>query len=103
MTTESIGVYDLGEPRRLEAAFTNAAGTATDPDTVTLRVAKPDGNTYVYTYNVGSPTEVVRTGTGAFYFDLLLDQVGDWYFQWEGSGPVIAIEPGQLHVKGNGF
>lgn len=101
--SEDIGVYNLGDTRRLDADFTNAAGTATNPDTVTLRVTAPDGTTRVYTYSSGSPTEVQTDGTGSFFFDLLLDQIGDWFYQWEGTGPVMAIEPGQLHVKGNGF
>lgn len=97
----TIGVYDLGEPRRLDAAFTSAEGAAADPTTVTLRITKPSGA--VITDNYGSPSAIARTGTGTYYYDATLDEVGSWRWQWEGTGAVGVIEPGQLEVRGNGF
>lgn len=96
-------VFNKGDTRRIAGAFTNAADTATNPDSVTLRVTKPDGTARVVTYNAGSPTEVVQASTGNYYYDLVLDQVGEWFYQWEGTGAVMAIEPGQLLVKGTGY
>lgn len=99
----SIGVYNKGDTRRLAAVFTNAAGSETDPDSVTLRITTPAGEVLGRTYNVGSPTEVVKSSAANYYFDLVLEQAGEWRWQWEGAGPVIAIEPGQCTVVGNGF
>lgn len=98
----TIGVYDLGEPRRLSVEFTNSNDVDTDPDTVTLQVLRPDGTKGTYLYGE-SPTLINKSSTGNYYADITFDQVGDWYYQWAGTGAVGVIEPGQLVVKGNGF
>lgn len=97
----SIGVYDLGEPRRLSIVFTHIdTGQPTDPTTVTLRLTRPSGSVELQVYGE-SPSNVARSGDGAFYADITFDEIGDWDYQWIGTGAVGVIEPGQFHVKGN--
>lgn len=98
----TIGVYDKNETRRFDADFTDSAGNAADPTTVFLRITKPDGSVVVH-QGTGSPSELVNDATGSWYCDVMLDQVGHWYLQWEGYGNVLAIEPTQVYVKGTGY
>jgi hypothetical protein len=97
----SIDVYDKGDLVRVSAAFTNAAGTATDPTGVTLKVINPAGTQTTYTYGVGS--DVVKSGTGGYYADITADTAGDWHYQWAGSGAVVAVQPGQFAVQPTAF
>lgn len=98
----SIDVLNLGETRYIEGAFLNADEAATDPTTVTLKITKPSGAVVEEVYQE-SPSAVERTGAGAFRRSTEFDEVGDWRWQWIGTGAVQDVEPGQCHVVGNGF
>lgn len=94
----AIDVYDVGDLVRVTAAFTNTAGTATDPTAVTLKVIDPSGNEASYAYGE-SPSVVEKSATGGYYADLSIDEAGDWHYQWLGTGTVQAVEPGQFVVQ----
>lgn len=96
-------VFDIGDLIRLRSwddahplGFTNAAGVATDPTTVSVVVTKPDRTTTTYTF---AATQVLKDSTGKFYYELTPDQSGDWFFEWRGTGAVQAVEPGQFIVR----
>lgn len=98
----TIIVKDLGDTIRISGAFTNSAGTATDPTVVYLTIRKPSGALPQETYS-GSPSAIEKDSTGNYHRDIQCDEVGDWFAQWEGTGTVQAVEPVQWVVKGNGF
>ena len=96
-------VCDIGDLIRLRSwddvhtlGFTNSAGVAADPTTVTLIVKAPDGTSTSYTY---AAAQVLKDSTGKYYYELSPDQSGDWYFEWVGTGAVQAAEPGQFIVR----
>lgn len=81
------------------AAFTNLAGTATDPTAVTLIVQKPDGTQLVYGWpSAGANGTLTRESAGRFYFDVLIDQSGKWQQRLAGTGTVTAASEGSLRV-----
>ncbi len=92
---------DVGDVRRYgnhlasgAAAFTNAAGTADDPDSVELIVEKPDLTQTVYVLSpTGQQGTLVKESTGRFYADVEHDQAGWWAVRLAGTGsPTAAAE-----------
>jgi uncharacterized protein YfaS (alpha-2-macroglobulin family) len=87
-------VYQQGESVPLQATFTNAAGTPTDT-TVTLTVRRPDGTTTTPT-----PT---HTGTGVYTYNqpttTAATDVGLWWYTFQGTGGVDAVEQGSFMVE----
>lgn len=92
--------YDIGDTVRLTAAFTNAAGTAADPATVTLQIKDPSGNVDNYTY---AGATVTKSATGSYYYDLSVDEPGTWFFRWKGTGAVATAEEGSFDVRESHF
>jgi hypothetical protein len=82
------------------AAFTDLAGTPTDPSAVTLTVQKPDGSQLAYGWPVaGASGTLTRESAGRFYADVVIDQPGRWLFRMAGTGAVTAAAEGQLAVQ----
>jgi len=84
--------YVLGDIAEITVSF-KVNGVATDPDTVSAVVKKPDGTTATST----TPT-VVKTGTGTYYLDITTDQVGEWGFKWVGTGAAADVGQGVFYV-----
>ena len=83
--------YAVGARVRLSVTFTNSAGTAADPTTVTVKYRNgPSGAVTTKVYVTDS--EVVRTGTGAYYIDVSVSAEGVWYYRWTATGTVVAAD-----------
>lgn len=84
------------------AAFTNLAGTATDPSAVTLIVKRPDGTQTVYAWPTpgAGQSALTKEGgqTGRFYAEVVIDQGGTWRYYLAGTGAVTAASEGTLQV-----
>lgn len=93
--------YDIGDKVRLTATFTNLAGTATDPSTVTFRMKLPGGTTTTYTY--GSTAELVKSSTGVYYVDWTFSVAGSHYYRFAGTGTVAAADEGVLTPRRSQF
>lgn len=76
-------------------AFSNTAGAATDPSTVSLIVRDPAGTETTYTYAGGT---VSKASTGSYYKDLQLTQAGLWSYRWIGTGAVEAVDEDVIYV-----
>lgn len=88
----SAAVNQDGTPA---AAFTDLAGVAQDPTTVTLIILKPDTTTrLVYGWpSAGTNGTLVKEATGRFYVDVILDQSGRWRQRLQSTGiPTAASE-----------
>lgn len=79
-----MNVYEVGELVRCSGVFTNQAGSAVDPSTVTFRVRKPDDTVTAYVY--GTDEEVVKDATGNYHVDVSATTSGRWFYRWEGGG-----------------
>jgi len=87
--------YDKGDSVRLRGIFT-VTGTATDPSIVNLQIRDPSGNIDLYSYAGGT---VTKQSTGNFYYDLFLDEEGQWWWEFFGSGTVLAAGERYLIVE----
>jgi hypothetical protein len=86
------GRYYPGSPIRLTVNFTNEAGTATDPTTVTFKTWAPSGLANAYVYQTDA--EVGKSAVGSYYADITPDEFGQWLIRWEttGTGTTFATE-----------
>lgn len=76
--------YDIGNKIRVTGTFTNPLNNdaKVDPDTVNFSACSPSGDKTHYEY--GTDEEVVKSSTGVYYFDLPLDEAGNWWVRWWG-------------------
>ena len=92
-----MATYDKNDQVRVTATFTTG-GTADDPtdneDDVTITWNKPDGTNTSYTGASG----MTRSGTGVYYKDFTLDQIGVHTIRFVGSEGIIAAETVELEV-----
>lgn len=97
MATES---YDLGDMRRMPAAFTDIDGNPADPTDVTFRMREPDGTVTSYVYGVDG--ELIRDSLGNFHVDWLYAQEGRHFCDFTGSGVVQAVAHAEIHIHRSG-
>lgn len=94
----TINTYMLGTQVRVRSVFTDAAGAAYDPGTVTIFVRKPRSATstaYVY----GVDEEVIRASTGNFYIDVIPDIAGKWRYRGAGTVTGPAADENEFEVR----
>lgn len=88
-------MFDIGDKIRITGTFT-LADTNTDPTAVTLKVKDPSGSIDTYTY---AGSSVTRSAAGVYYKDISLDEAGDWYYRWIGTGTVETAEEERFAVR----
>ena len=93
--------YDIGDLVRCTGTFTNAAGNAIDPTTVTFKVRDPPLNETEYVY--GDDAEVVKDGVGVYHVDVSVDESGRWRYRWESTGTGQAAGEAEFSVRRSGF
>jgi hypothetical protein len=71
---------DLGDVVRLFADFTTIDGMLLDPQNITVFVKSPTGIVVQYT------SEIIRTGVGQYYLDVITTTSGTWCYRWEATG-----------------
>lgn len=62
-------------------------GTAADPTTVTLKVKDPSGAVTTY-------SSTTKDSTGNYHQDITPAIAGTWFYQWTGTGTVVAESEG---------
>lgn len=92
--------YDLNDCVKFSVTFTDSAGTATDPTTVTLKLQDPNGVDTTYTYALA---QVAKSGTGAYYKTMTITTAGEWYYRWEGAGAIVAAAEAMIYVRQSEF
>lgn len=95
----TVPSYDLGDTRRLSAAFTISGNSpaATDPTTLTFKMREPDGTVTSSVFG-DSPAIVVKDSTGNFHVDWLIAKVGKHYFRWIGTGAAAEADTGEFEA-----
>jgi hypothetical protein len=93
--------YDIGDLVRVSLSFTNSSQSAADPSTVRGRFRDPSGN--VTTYLFGTDSQLVKDATGAYHFDVTIDEAGDWRYRGEGEGAIVAAAEGRFHARESAF
>ncbi len=90
-----VNTYDIGQLVRTKAWFT-VTGTYTDPDIVTCSVRTPNGDVSVYNYTSGT---VSKESDGKFFLDIFVDESGQWWYEWFGTGTALAADEGYFLVE----
>ena len=76
-------IYQTGETVRLSAAITDSTGTAVDPTTVVISIAKPDGTLDV----TGAAMTNDPSAVGAYYYDYTISaSIGTYKVQIKATG-----------------
>ena len=90
--------FDVGDQVTFFVDFTNAAGTAANPSTVTLKVENPDGTQT--TYAQGS---LSNPSTGRWEKAVTVDKPGRWWFRFEGTGSIQLAQEDYVQVRDSRF
>ncbi len=94
-----MAAYQRGQSVRLYVTFTDAAGAAANPTTVTCAVEEPDGTETTYTV----PT-ITNPTIGTFQLIVVPDQSGMYSYRWQGvTATSVAVDEDQFHVLGSVF
>jgi hypothetical protein len=99
---QTPGKKYAGTVIRETVTFTNAAGTAVDPDTVTFKTCSPSGQKASYVYLTDS--NVGKSATGSYYADFTPDKTGRWFYQWSTTGDgTTVVEEGDVLIQSSPF
>lgn len=85
--------YDLGTTVRIKGTL-RAEGVPVDGDSVTLKVRRPDKTETTLAFT--------QDGPGNYYRDVVVDQPGQWHYQWYSASPG-ALEEGSFIVRRSAF
>lgn len=87
----------VGQRIIVEGEF-RLAGVAKDPLLVRFFMRGPSGALITIAY---PDNAVVRRSTGRYEASVVVDVPGTWYFRWEGSGVIDAVEELTVPVRGS--
>lgn len=98
-----VNEWDYGDTQPVNAALKDIYGNPVDPETIQLRIRRPDKVMLVFIY--GSDNLIIRDGVGRYHADIYLNQSGDWYYRWEIQmpGERRAAEEKRLRVRASRF
>jgi hypothetical protein len=87
---------------RLTVSFTNSAGTAIDPATVTFETWSPSG--FVSTYVYLTDSAVTKLSTGNYAADIVPGEAGRWHYRWKTSGAgTVIVQEGDFIIQNSKF
>lgn len=91
-----INEFDLADLVRVSALFT-AGNNPADPTDISLEFVRPDGSHQLFHYGIGAT--IVRSDTGSFYSLKFVDQYGEWFYRYAGSGSVTSAASRKFMVR----
>lgn len=95
--------YDKGDLVRSAVAFTNEAGAAADPTTITFKF-KVGKNGTITTYVYGVNAELVKDSVGNYHVDLAIDTDSiTYYVAFYGTGALIAADRNTFTINNDYF
>lgn len=80
----------LGQPQRLSVTIEDTTpgsptyGTLQDPGGLSLIVQPPGQGITTYTY---AASQISRSATGSYYFDITPSVAGEWSYRWVATNP----------------
>jgi hypothetical protein len=92
-----LNTYDIGDRRRLSAAFRDEDSSLADPTTVTFWLREPDG--YVMGYVYGVDAELVRDSLGTYHVDWDITAPGVHHWRFECTGNIAVAEESRFMVR----
>ena len=91
--------YDIGDLIRLRGSFTNSAGAAVDPSSVTLQYRLLAADPTSYTTLIYGVNSVVKASVGEYYHDLSVTSDGEWRYRWNGLGANAAAAETPFKIR----
>jgi hypothetical protein len=73
---------------------------STDPTDIQLKVMNPAGLVEIYSYGMG---EITRSSAGVYYKEILSATCGDWWYEWIGTGTVVAADEDSYIIEHSKF
>lgn len=95
----AINVYDKGDIARVTGTFTNSAGAAIDPTTVTFKYRVPAGTITTLVY--GTDPGLIKSAVGVYYVDISASTSGKYICRFESTGTGQAAEETEFLVEGS--
>ena len=101
--TATVFYDSANEIAVLTNTFTNTAGQAADPDTVTCIVTDPSAASVTHSYAGALPADVTKISVGKYTLSVSCSPAeagadGLWGFEWVGTGAVSDVQPGTWRV-----
>jgi len=93
--------YHVGDLIRISAAFSTAAGVATDPTAVFAKYRDPGGTVTTLTYGVD--VALVKDSTGNYHVDINADEAGKWLYRFYSTGTGQAMDEDGFSVLASSF
>ena len=93
--------FDVGDVVRIYARF-KSSGSYVDPGAVAIKIQDPSGNetSPVPTYANGL---VSKASTGVYYYDLTIDEAGQWYARVNATGSYQGSSEDGFYVRTSQF
>ncbi len=91
-----VTYYDKGDLIRCSAAFTDAGGSAADPDVIIFKFTTPPGVTTTYIYD--TDVELVKDSTGNYHVDVDGNAEGTWHYRFHSTGSGQAADESLFQV-----
>ena len=96
-----MNAYQKGDLVRCSGAFTNAAGTPTDPTVVKFSFRTPTG--LVTTYIYGIDVQLAKDSAGNYHVDVDCSMGGVFYYRFFSTGTGQAADESQFFVSESKF
>lgn len=93
--------YDVGDLVRVTGTLSDADGTASDPNGLSVKYKDPSGNTTTLVY--GTDAALKRSATGVYYTDIDVDESGYWYYRFASTGTGQSAAEGDFYVSDSRF
>ena len=90
-----------GNVVRCSTTFTNLAGAAIDPTTVSFSFKTPAGVTTTYVYPTDA--QLVKDSTGNYHVDISADTEGTYYWRFFSTGTGKAAYEGSFAIPDSEF
>lgn len=78
--------YQVGDSVKITGTF-KIDNVVQDPTAVYLQIRDPSGNITTLSF---ADAEITQVSTGVYSYNLTLDEAGDWYVKFIGTGNVIS-------------
>lgn len=92
--------YQIGDSVKITGTF-KIDDVVQDPTAVFLQIRDPSGNIDTLSF---ADDEITKVSTGVYSYNLTLDEAGDWFVKFIGTGNVIsATKDTLIPVVGSNF
>jgi hypothetical protein len=88
-------VFQIGQIPQLQVQWTDINSNPADPSAITIEIQAPDGTQTTYSYATG---QIIRTGVGAYYYDLSVTEAGQYLYLWTATGTIAGAQQGSITV-----